>query len=100
VFALPNDVHRQKCEQKRPEVEAALRDHFGRELQLRLVVDPGAGRPAAAPSEQAESPAAVDIEEEELEAIDVRDLEPAPDVKTDLDRLADGFPGAGLEEGS
>ena len=39
VFALPNDVHRGKCEQKRPEVEAALQEHFGHPLRLKLVVD-------------------------------------------------------------
>jgi DNA polymerase-3 subunit gamma/tau len=98
VFALPNDVHRQKCEQKRPEVEAALRDHFGRELQLRLVVDPGNGRPPAATAEAPPDDGA--SEADEMEHIDVRDTEPAPAVKTDLDRLTDAFPGAVLEEGS
>ncbi|MBV9950952.1 MAG: DNA polymerase III subunit gamma/tau [Acidimicrobiia bacterium] len=98
VFALPNDVHRQKCEQKRPEVEAALRDHFGRDLRLRLVVDPGNAPPeAGAPSGAPRDGGAPD---DDMEHIDVRDTEPAPNVKTDLDRLTDAFPGAVLEEGS
>jgi DNA polymerase-3 subunit gamma/tau len=100
VFALPNDVHRQKCEQKRPEVEAALRDHFGRDLPLRLVVDPGTAPPPAATADAPPDDGVVAAEADEMEHIDVRDTEPAPAVKTDLDRLTDAFPGAVLEEGS
>jgi hypothetical protein len=88
VFALPNEVHREKCEQKRPEVEKALQAHFGPDLRLRLVVEPSAGTPRAEPG--------VD----EVEDIDIRSLEPATEVKTDLDRLTDAFPGAVLEEES
>lgn len=39
VFALPNDMHRQRCEEYRPEVEAILALHFGVPVPLRLVVD-------------------------------------------------------------
>ncbi|MFP3905756.1 MAG: DNA polymerase III subunit gamma/tau [Acidimicrobiales bacterium] len=39
VFALPNPIHRDRCEDLRPEVESALADHFGVAVPLRLVVD-------------------------------------------------------------
>ena len=43
-FGLPNDIHRNRCEEMRPEVEAALADRFGRPVPLVLVVDgPTAG---------------------------------------------------------
>jgi DNA polymerase-3 subunit gamma/tau len=50
-FGLPNDIHRTRCEELRPEVEQALSDHFAFPVRLDLVVDPGAegadGHPAA-----------------------------------------------------
>lgn len=43
VFGLPNDIHRQRCEEVRADVEAALAGHFGRPVPLALVVDDGGG---------------------------------------------------------
>jgi len=58
TFALPNAVHRDRCEDVRPVVEAALAAQLGRPVPLRLVVDgqpsrPGAGPVADRPSEAA-----------------------------------------------
>jgi hypothetical protein len=39
VFALPNETHRSYCEDVRIDVEAALGNHFGTAVPLRLVVD-------------------------------------------------------------
>ena len=39
VFALPTAPHRQKCEEKRKDVEAALAAHYGRPIPLTLVVE-------------------------------------------------------------
>ena len=91
VFALPNDVHRGKCEQKRPEVEAALQEHFGHPLPAQAGGRPGRRRRPGrqrAPEPEPEP----DLDEH----IDIRHTEPAPDVKTDVDRLTDAFPGAEL----
>jgi len=114
VYALPNDVHRQKCEGKRPEVEAALAKHFGRPVPLRLVVDDGgagsrtddpfdteptdaAGGGSAGPRQgggRAEATSSVDDE-----SIDIHELVDAPaDPRTHLDRLTEAFPGAQLQE--
>jgi len=38
-FGLPNEIHRQRCEDVRAEVEGALGDQFGRPIRLVLVVD-------------------------------------------------------------
>ena len=42
VFGLPNETHRNRCEEVRGEIEAALSEQFGRPVGLELVVDPGA----------------------------------------------------------
>jgi hypothetical protein len=102
VLALPNDIQRQKCEERRPDVEAVLAAHFGRPVPLRLVVDTGAGagaaaaRGPAAPAAAPAAPAPVHAEEH----IDLDDLSDAPDaaVPSDIDRLTAVFPGAELIE--
>jgi DNA polymerase III subunit gamma/tau len=48
VFALPNDIHRSRCEEVQGEIETALSDHFGQHVGLVLVVDGGPG-PSASP---------------------------------------------------
>ncbi|HEX3980437.1 MAG TPA: DNA polymerase III subunit gamma/tau [Acidimicrobiales bacterium] len=47
VFGLPNETHRTRCEEVRGEIEFALSDHFGRPVDLVLVVDPGTEPPKA-----------------------------------------------------
>jgi DNA polymerase-3 subunit gamma/tau len=45
-FGLPNEIHRTRCEELRPEVEQVLSDYFSCHIGLDLVVDPGAeGQP-------------------------------------------------------
>ena len=86
VFALPTAPHRQKCEEKRKDVEATLAAHYGRPIPLTLVVD--GGEPAA-PTTAAPSPADEDVDLDEL--ID------APAAPTSsIDRLTQAFPGAEL----
>ncbi len=45
VFGLPNEIHRNRCEDVRGEIEVALSEQFGRPVGLELVVDPGAEAP-------------------------------------------------------
>ncbi len=87
VFALPNEVHRQKCAQKQAEVEAALAAHFGRPVPLRLVVDGVAGEPTG--------DGVPDILEEP-DVVDVAHLPDAPAPRSTVDRLTDAFPGSQL----
>lgn len=88
-FALPNEIHRQRCEERRPEVEAALAAHFGARVPVRLVVEeapamPSGGAPADEPDEH----------------IDVSELEEAPPQHTSPEAVVlQAFPGAEEVEG-
>ncbi|MDQ6696065.1 MAG: hypothetical protein M3Z46_01235, partial [Actinomycetota bacterium] len=100
VFALPNEAHRRKCEQKRAEVEVALAA-AGMPATLRLVVDDG--RPGERPDDTADrsgvgqQPTGSPEVEEDFTGIDVRELEDAPDDRLDgVARLTAAFPGAEL----
>ncbi len=55
-FGLPNQIHRNRCEEMRTEVEAALAYQFGRPIPLVLVVDaaPGSPAPSVPPSASAD----------------------------------------------
>ncbi len=68
VFALPDQIHLNRCEEVREAVDDALREHFGRPVSLRLAIDddstapppdlqPASARPAH------DEPEAVDPEE-------------------------------------
>jgi DNA polymerase III subunit gamma/tau len=86
VFALPNEMHRSRCEEVRDAVEGALAAHFGRPVPLRLTVEAPAAPAAAGPvAEQA-----VDLSE----LVDA----PAEPARSLADRLTDAFPGAVVEE--
>ncbi len=93
VFGLPNAIHRDRCQECVPDVEAALTAHFGRALKVELVVDDNAVAPtprAAEPSAQKTRPKA--------EADEVVDLDALTDAEGDaasgVDLLTDAFPGA------
>ncbi len=96
TFALPNSPHRDHCEKKRPEVERALAEHFGRPVPLRLVV--GAVPPAQVAAQPTGSHALDGPEpaDEPVGLDEVRALPDAPDESTGVERLARAFPGAKL----
>jgi hypothetical protein len=106
VVSVPNEVHRQKCEQKKADVEAALTAALGVAVHLRLVADgggagsaPAGGRPGARAA--ADEPAEPADEFEALDGADVRDLPDAPDASVGgIDALTEAFPGATFVEGS
>ncbi|HWC12499.1 MAG TPA: hypothetical protein VG455_14910, partial [Acidimicrobiales bacterium] len=97
VFALPNAVHRDRCEEVRPEAEAALSAHFGRRVPLRLAVEGQAAPagPATTTATGAEPPPA----EPEEEVVDWRDLQDAPPgLASPLDHVMQAFEGAEVVE--
>lgn len=100
TFAVPNEVHRQKCEQKRSEVESALSDRVGRPVRLTLVVDgPGVGPSGSSPT----SSGPIDEPDDDPDDIGdlgaVHDLPDAPaGASGGLDALTEAFPGAELIE--
>jgi len=108
-FGLPNEIHRNRCEEMRPEVEAALADQFGRPVPLVLVVDGPPTAPSAGPDpasdragDGAAFPAAPtatppvgpgDVEDD-LAVFDDADLEVAEIDNSAEARLLQAFPGA------
>ncbi len=112
VFAVPNEVHLQRCRKKQPEVDAVLVSHFGRPVPMRLVVDDGrtaveSGGDHAAPGEvdpetidpELIAPETIDPETVDPETIDIDDLVDADDEpRSHVDRLTRAFPGAELIE--
>ena len=86
VLALPNAIHRDRCEEVRADVEAALSSHFGRPVRLKLVVE-------AVDTVSPEAPPGALAPEEELSAEDLGD-EVDTAVTSPEDRLKQVFPGA------
>jgi DNA polymerase-3 subunit gamma/tau len=84
LFALPNAMHRDRCEEVRADVEAALAAHFGKPVPLRLVVD--------AVDTVAPNPPPGSMEDD----IEPDELREAPDaaVTSPEARLKQAFPGA------
>ena len=82
LYALPNDVHRQRCEEFRADVESVIAAHFGRTVPVRLVVE------GVTPSEPAP--------ELPPEDVDLSELTDAPSAVTSgPDQLiSQAFPGA------
>jgi DNA polymerase-3 subunit gamma/tau len=83
-FALPNPIHRDRCEEVRADVEAVLTAHFGTPVRLQLVVDDGT---VAAPT--AEAPPVEDVD-----TFEPGELVEGPAVTSVEDRLKQAFPGA------
>lgn len=89
TFALPNPVHRDRCEECRPEVEQALASHFGRPVPLRLiVVEPGTPSSAGTVETQPD---------DEIDLTDLRDA-PAAEVASPVDHVMQIFEGAEVVE--
>ena len=115
VFGLPNEIHRNRCEEVRGEIESVLSSHFGRPVALELVIDTGApptttvpgplppspGGPSAAPSSGSPSTSvgqAVSDRSEEVEdlaAFDESEMGEVAEVDNSVEsRVMQAFPGA------
>ncbi|MGH9137334.1 MAG: hypothetical protein ACRD0G_09855, partial [Acidimicrobiales bacterium] len=91
VFALPNAMHRDRCEDVRAQAEAALATHFGRAVPLRLTVEPSSGPPRPQPAVAPPPP------DDPVDPAELTDA-PATPAPSAVDRLAEAFPGAELLE--
>ena len=94
VLGLPNDIHRQRCDEVKGAVEEALGARLGGAVRLRLVVSG-----PSAPSGAADDLPADDVPDE-LDDVDLAALVDAPavPVATAADKLLGAFPGAELIE--
>ena len=72
VFALPNQIHLDRCEEARDEVDEALGQHFGQPVPMRLTIDddstapPPVIRPATTRTTSADPDEAEAIDPDEL----------------------------------
>ena len=85
LFALPDQHWLGRCEDVRPEAEAALAAHFGRAVPIRLVLDEGQVQTSPVVATRAEDPELYDVAE-------LRDAPPG--VTSPEQRLLEAFPGA------
>ncbi|MGH9075580.1 MAG: hypothetical protein ACRDZQ_15895 [Acidimicrobiales bacterium] len=114
VFALPDSAHCANCEAVRPEVEAALSEHFATPVRLRLVVDdaPGSTAPSAVTTDLRHTPQArrdqpeegsdnASSDDEAMAASEIHSLPEAdvPSVSA-VELLLEAFPGAERLEGA
>ncbi|QGG96601.1 DNA polymerase III subunit gamma/tau [Actinomarinicola tropica] len=105
-FALPNAIHRDRCEELRPDVEAALAEQLGRPVAMRLVVggeaDPSQGplrRSGGSAASAGEGRASGDEHHDEMAEIgDVSELDNADVASSSIDRITELFPGAEVVE--
>ena len=72
VFALDNQIHLDRCEEVRSEVDNALLDHFGRPVPMRLVIDDDSTAPP--PDIQPARSLSTSSDGDEAEAIDPDEL--------------------------
>ena len=92
TFALPTEIHKQRCDEVRLEVQEALSQHFGVRIELTLTVDnTGGGAGSTAKPKGSPPPPDDDVHED---VGDVSELEDAPPVASGAARLLEAFPGA------
>jgi DNA polymerase-3 subunit gamma/tau len=108
AISLPNEPHRDRAEQHRSEVEAAVAKVAGRSIRLSLVIEANvrSGRDStggqARPAVPSGGASAVEVADEAAEHLgDIHDVRSLPDVPkgavdTPIDRLTQAFPGAEL----
>lgn len=92
VYAIPDMGLLTRAESNRLEVEAALTQHFGRPVRLRLVIDREAP-PVGAGSTSPRGPSGPSPTDDEA-AYEWAEMEEAPAASTPEQRLLDAFPGA------
>jgi DNA polymerase-3 subunit gamma/tau len=95
ALAVPNEPHRQRSEQHRGELEAALAAHFHRTVPVVFVLDqPGGERPRP---QDVRTPARAPEPEEAVDPAELVDAGPEHDVAP-IERLTRAFPGAEIVE--
>jgi len=86
-YGLPNSIHANRCEEGRPEVEAALAAHFGVPVTVTIVVD-GDAPPPPVPGRPAP------LRDDDPDDVDMSELVDADATATSsIDRIAEVFPG-------
>ncbi|HYI60210.1 MAG TPA: DNA polymerase III subunit gamma/tau [Acidimicrobiales bacterium] len=101
TVGLPDAVHRERCEQKRGDAEAALASALGRPVRLVLAVGGAGAAPAAGGSRPAGAApgSAPATGPEPPDEVDLDELVDAPlDKRGGVERVTEAFPGARIVE--
>jgi DNA polymerase-3 subunit gamma/tau len=99
VYGFSNQISCDRCEEGRPDVEAALAVQLGQPVRVRLAVSASAALPPDVdPPAPTAAPAELDPEAELASIGPVEDLEDAPSAVDGVARLTEAFPGAELVE--
>ena len=95
-FGVPNQIHRDRCDDVKGDVEAALTDHFGQPVTIDVVIDEAPMAPIdPAKLESKPKPPPVDSAAEEAEIGPVTELADADDQSSrGVDRITKAFPGS------
>ena len=95
-FGAPNQIHRDRCEDVKGDVEQALTEHFGQAITVEVVIDTATEAPTdPAKLEPKPAPSPVDTSAEEAEIGPVADLADATDQSArGVDRITKAFPGS------
>lgn len=100
TFGLPNDIHRDRCEEFTAEFAAAIRSHTGAEVTVSLVTDAASAAPAprviGSPPPQARQPSAPLPADDDVDLSELTDASDA--AASGVERLAQAFPGSVIEE--
>ena len=92
-FVLASEIELKRCEQYRPQIEAAVAETFGTPLSLQLAVGDAARQPAKRKSTTAAPEPAHESE------VDIHDLTDADTVNASAaERIVEAFPGAEIME--
>lgn len=96
IYALPNAIHRDRCEEVRNEVELVLREHFGQRVPLQLTVEGNDDSTISTEREATATSTNADAEAREDELIELDETTPAVPVAVGgpEERLMRAFPGA------
>jgi hypothetical protein len=98
VVAFPNDVHRNRCDEFRAELQHALAARYGSSTNVQYVTDEaaaaraGGGAPAGRGAPVPDAPPAPEPDEH----IDLAELTDAPSGGGIIEQLTSAFPGAEL----
>ena len=95
VFALPDQIHLNRCEDVRDAVDDALREHFGRPVPLRLTIDDNST--ASPPDLQTTPTGSASVGHDEHEAVDPEELMDEEAITQEaISNLMDAFPDSEL----
>ena len=101
TIAVPTEPHRDKCVEKRGQVESVISEAIGTPITIQIVVDGGVAPPPVETAVTTPPPVTEGDVEEEASSIDLDDLVEAPRgavTNVAATRILEAFPGATEEE--